>query len=135
MLYEAAIGLVLLTLLFLLLPALEMPVRRITACAKVEIILLGTRIRNWRRRVLTLPAKAAVPLCAAYILAAGYLAIHAPVPSPMQLAPWEEAAQSAAASRMKLLQEAALFFLTAVVYVGLASLFRRRRRAQESGAK
>jgi hypothetical protein len=50
MLYEAVIGLVALALLFLLLPALETPIRKGTAFAKVEIVLLGTRIRNWRRR-------------------------------------------------------------------------------------
>jgi len=50
MLYEAAIGLVALALLFLFLSALEMPFRRVTAFAKVEIILLGTRVRNWRHR-------------------------------------------------------------------------------------
>ena len=50
MIYEAAIGLTALALLFLLFSALEMPIRRITACAKVEIILMGTRIQNWRHR-------------------------------------------------------------------------------------
>jgi len=50
MLYEAVIGLVALALLFLLHPALEMAIRKFTACAKVEIILMGTRIRNWRHR-------------------------------------------------------------------------------------
>ena len=48
--YEAVIGLVVLALVFLLLAALETPIRRITACAKVEISLMGTRIRNWRSR-------------------------------------------------------------------------------------
>jgi hypothetical protein len=48
--YEAVIGLVALALLFLLLPALEMPIHRIKAFAKVEIILMGARIRNWRHR-------------------------------------------------------------------------------------
>ena len=57
MLYEAAIGLIALALLFLLLPAMEMPVRKVTVCAKVEIILMGTRIRNWRRRVQESRAK------------------------------------------------------------------------------
>jgi multisubunit Na+/H+ antiporter MnhB subunit len=50
MVYEAAIGFVALALLFLLLPALEMPIRKITTCTKVEIILMGTRIRNWRNQ-------------------------------------------------------------------------------------
>ncbi len=50
MLYEAAIGLVAFALLFLLLPSLEVPIRRIAACTKVEIILIGRRIRNWRNR-------------------------------------------------------------------------------------
>jgi hypothetical protein len=50
LLYEAVIGLVALTLLFLLLCALEISLRRIAATAKVEIILMGTRIRNWRRQ-------------------------------------------------------------------------------------
>jgi len=39
--YEAGIDLVALALLFLLLPALEMPIRKLTAYAKVEIILMS----------------------------------------------------------------------------------------------
>jgi hypothetical protein len=52
MLYEVVIGLVAIGLLSLLLPALVMPLRRMTAYAKVEIILMETRIRNWRNRDL-----------------------------------------------------------------------------------
>lgn len=51
MLYEATIGLVTSALLFLLFPALKMPIRKITAYTKAGIIFMGTRIRNWRRRV------------------------------------------------------------------------------------
>jgi predicted PurR-regulated permease PerM len=175
MLYEAVIAFVALALLFLLVPALEMPFRRVTTCAKVETILMRTRIRNWLRRVPRLPTNATVLLCAAYLLAAAFLAIRVPAPPPeiqgvppglteepvhqsapglapweeaaqeasqkaaqqqnqsrSTLAPWEEAAQEQRGSRMKLLQEAALFLLTAAVYVGLSILFRWRRRAQES---
>src|ERR1035437_1515085 len=73
-------GIVVLALLFLLLPALGMSIRKITACAKIEIILMRTRLQNWRRRVLSLPAKAAVPLCAAYLLEAAFLAVRVPTP-------------------------------------------------------
>ena len=51
LLYEAVIGLVALALPFLLIPDLKLSIRRITACTKVEIILIRTRIRNWRRRI------------------------------------------------------------------------------------
>jgi hypothetical protein len=50
MLYEAAIGLVALALLFLLLSPLGMATRKIKIFAKVEIILMRTRLRNWRHR-------------------------------------------------------------------------------------
>lgn len=63
----------------------------------MEIVLIRTRIRNWLRRVLSLPGKAAVPLGAAYLLAATFLAVRVPTSRPTQLKPWEEAAQSAAA--------------------------------------
>ena len=39
--YGTGIGFVALALLFLLLPASEMPIRKLTACAKVEIILMN----------------------------------------------------------------------------------------------
>jgi hypothetical protein len=52
MLYEAAIVVVALALLFVLLSALEMPIRKIVAGAKVEISLLRARVRNWRNRDL-----------------------------------------------------------------------------------
>ena len=51
MLYEAAIVLVALSLVFLLHFALEMPFRRVAAFVKVKIILTGTRFRNLRHRI------------------------------------------------------------------------------------
>lgn len=57
MVYEATIGLVALALLFLFLPALEMPIRKIKTWAKVEITLMRARIRNRylrdRKRTMT----------------------------------------------------------------------------------
>ena len=55
---------------------------------------MGTRLHNRLCRVLSLPPKAAVPLCAAYVLAGAFLALHVPAPqSAGGLKPWEEAAQ------------------------------------------
>jgi len=135
MLYEAVTGLVALALLFLLLSVVKMPLRKMTVYAKVEIILIWARVRNWCRRVLPLPAKAVVPLCATYLLAASYLVVRVPTPqSAGGMPPWEEAAKQSSGGTM-LLHEAALFLLTVTVYFGLVSLFRRRQRTQAGGKK
>jgi len=92
---------------------------QIVFATEIFISVLG-----WFHRVFRLPpAKAAVPLCAAYLLAAAFLAVRLNQPDPdFDLS-------------TLLLAEVVLLLFTAAVYVGLALLFRWRQRAQESGAK